>query len=182
MLMAVIGMSFSFPQTTPPKDPFSEYLAKVKESKTEPSLERFAKECGLDPSTVQARFAVGPGSSFSQVQSLSKGLRSIATDFYSTAEIWTAENRALVEIWANSDDVGSEVRYYKCFESGKLIRAEVIEWNLPVAQRRTSSAGDTRGDGSETPAAASKGRRLGLSTNWSARPQSQNWMQMVKRV
>ena len=134
ILLAGIGSSISFPQTASPRDPFARYMDGVKDARAEPSLRRFATECGVDVSNIQPRFAVGPGSSFAPVKNLVRGLRSVETDFYSTAEVWTVENRNLVEIWANSDDVGSEVRYYKCFESRKLMRADVVEWNLPAFQ------------------------------------------------
>jgi hypothetical protein len=88
----------------------------------------------VDVSKIQPRFAIGPGSSLTPVKNLIKGLRSLDTDFYSTVEVWVEGDRVLVEFWANSDDVGSEVRYYKCFASGKLAQAEVVEWNVPVSQ------------------------------------------------
>ena len=56
------------------------------------------------------------------------------SDFYTTAEMWKLENHVLVEMWPNSDDVGSEVRILYCFVSGKLQFAEAIQWNIPVMQ------------------------------------------------
>lgn len=134
-LLAGLGNSISSaPQNIQQKDPFNRYLAGIKSNQPEAALVHFAGECGVDVSKSQARFAVGPGSSFTQVKSLAKGLKSIDTDFYSTAEVWVEGDRVLVEIWANSDDVGSEVRYYKCFANQKLEQAEVIEWNVSVFQ------------------------------------------------
>jgi hypothetical protein len=49
-----------------------------------------------------------------------------------------------MEIWANSDDVGSEVRYYECFISGKLSQAEVVEWNVPVEEGDPETSGYSR--------------------------------------
>ncbi|MGP8175419.1 MAG: hypothetical protein ACLP7O_12845 [Terracidiphilus sp.] len=145
ILFAGLGNSISSaPQDIQPKDPFNRYLVGIKSNQPEATLVRFADECGVDVSKSQARFAVGPGSSFTQVKSLAKGLKSIDTDFYSTAEVWMEGDRVLVEIWANSDDVGSEVRYYKCFANRKMLQAEVINWNVPVEQADAAVWGYSR--------------------------------------
>jgi hypothetical protein len=107
-------------------------MAWVKRGSSEPSLRRFATECSVDISRIQPRYAIGAGSSLDPVKSLAQGLGQLETDFYSTAEIWRSGERVLVETWANSDDVGSEVRYYKCYLNGELVQAEVINWNVPV--------------------------------------------------
>ena len=143
-LLAGLGSSFSFAQGTQQKDPFNRYLVGIKSNQPEAALVRFADECGVDVSKVQPRFGVGPGSSLTLVPNLAKGLRSLYTDFYSTAEVWVESNRVLVEYWANSDDVGSEVRYYKCFVNGKLMLAEVIEWNVPSYQTDPAAWGYSR--------------------------------------
>jgi hypothetical protein len=127
-----LGSSFSFGQASEQKDPFSRYLAGIKTGTQELALSRFATGCGVDTSKARPQFAVGPGSSFTPAKNLAKGLRDLDSDFYSTAEVWVNGNRILVESWANSDDVGSEVRYYKCFANRKLLKAEVIEWNVPA--------------------------------------------------
>jgi hypothetical protein len=109
-------------------------MASVKAGTPEPALQKFATGCNVDVSKILPRHAVGPGSSFTAVNDLAKGLRTLDTDFYLTVEVWAMESRVLVEMWANSDDVGSEVRYYECFVSQKLMQAEVIEWDVPVFQ------------------------------------------------
>jgi len=134
ILLAGLGSSFSFAQVVPSKDPFARYIAGVKTGLQEPSLRRFAAECGVDVSKIQSRDAVGPGSSLTPVKNLSKGMQRLDTDFYSTAEVWPAGDLVLVEIWANSDDVGSEARYYKCFVNRKLMQAELVVWTVPLAQ------------------------------------------------
>jgi hypothetical protein len=129
-LIVGLGSCFSFAQA----DPFVRYLSSVKAGTPEPTLLRFATECGVDATKIRPRYAVGPGSSPSAVRNLARGLRSVDTDFYSTAEVWPSQDRVLVEIWANSDDVGSEVRYFKCFIGGELTKAEVVNWNVPVSK------------------------------------------------
>jgi hypothetical protein len=142
--LAGLGSSFSFAQPAQLKDPFARYLAGVKGRSPEVSLQRFATQCSVDSSKIQSRFAIGPGSSLTPVKNLAKGLQSLDTDFYSTAEVWVERDRVLVEFWANSDDVGSEVRYYKCFVSGKLAPADVIEWNVPSVQTDSAAWGYSR--------------------------------------
>jgi hypothetical protein len=134
ILLAGLGSSIFSAQAVPSKDPFARYIAGVNKGLQEPSLRRFAAQCGVEVSQIQSRHAVGPGSSLTPVKSLSKGLQKLDTDFYSTAEVWPAGDLVLVEIWANSDDVGSEARYYKCFVNRKLTQAELIVWTVPVAQ------------------------------------------------
>jgi hypothetical protein len=109
-------------------------MAEVKGGSQALSFQRFSTACGVDVAKIQPRYAVGPGSSFTPVKNLAQGLRSLDTDFYSTVEAWTSDHRVLIEMWANSDDVGSEVRYFECFANGKLTQAEVIDWNLPLVK------------------------------------------------
>ncbi|MGA9069308.1 MAG: hypothetical protein WB424_03570 [Terracidiphilus sp.] len=134
VLFAGLGSSISFAQGKQLQDPFNRYLVSIKSNQPEAALVRFAGGCDVEVSKVRPRFGVGPGSSLALVKDLAKGLRNLDTDFYSTAEVWVESNRVLVEFWANSDDVGSEVRYYECFVNGKLSLAEVIEWNVPSYQ------------------------------------------------
>jgi hypothetical protein len=131
-VLAGLGSSISFTQVKHQSDPFSRYLTGLKSNQPEATLVRFAGECGVDVSRIQPRYAIGAGSSLEPVKSLAQGLRQLETDFYSTAEVRRSGERVLVEIWANSDDVGSEVRYYECFLNGKLVQAEVVNWNVPV--------------------------------------------------
>ena len=136
VLILFVGLrsSISSSQAALQKDPFNRYLAGIKSNQPEAALVLFAGECGVDVSKIQPRYAVGPGSSLTLVKNLAKGLLSLDTDFYSTVEVWVEGDQVLIEFWANSDDVGSEVRYYKCFANRKLVQAEVIEWNVPVSQ------------------------------------------------
>jgi len=134
-LVLGLGSCFSFSQVTSrSNDPFARYLARVKGGTVERSFVKFSTNCTVDVSKIQPRFAIGAGSQFSPVGNLAKGLRSLDTDFYSTAEVWVAHQQVVLEIWANSDDVGSETRYYECFTGGKLIRAEVVVWKVPVEE------------------------------------------------
>jgi len=131
-VLAGLGSSISFTQAKHQSDPFNMYLDGLKANQPEAVLVRFAGECGVDVSRIQPRYAIGAGSLLDPVKSLAKGLKQLETDFYSTAEVRRSRERVLVEIWANSDDVGSEVRYYECFLNGKLVQAEVVNWNVPV--------------------------------------------------
>ena len=131
-VLAGLGSSISFAQAKHQSDPFNRYLDGLRANQPEAALVRFAGECGIDVSRIQPRYAIGTGSSLDSVKSLAQGLKQLEADFYSTAEVRRSGERVLVEIWANSDDVGSEVRYYECFLNGKLVQAEVVNWNVPV--------------------------------------------------
>ena len=137
VLFAGLGSSFSSSQTKRVhhfSDPFDRYLMGVRANRSEVALQRFALECSVDLSKSRPKFAVDPGSKWMPVQDLSNGLRNLDSDFYSSAELWHEENRVLVEIWAISADVGSEVRVYRCFANDKLLQAEAIDWNVPVVE------------------------------------------------
>jgi hypothetical protein len=136
-LLTGLGSSISFAQQKTVRkfsDPFDRYLKGVKEDVPEPSLHKFATECGVDLAKSQPRFAVSPGGGWMQVTNLARGLRNLDSDFYSTAEVWVEGNRVLVEIWPISEDVGSEVRVFRCFEDSILLQAEAIDWTVPVYQ------------------------------------------------
>jgi hypothetical protein len=62
-LLAGLGSFISFAQVASSKDPFARYMAGVKVDVLDLSLQRFATECGVNPSNTQHQFAVGPGSS-----------------------------------------------------------------------------------------------------------------------
>jgi hypothetical protein len=125
-------------------DPFVRYLDDQKSNRLESALKRFAGECGVDIYSIKPLFAVSAGGDWLPTKNLTEGLNSLESDFYSVAEVWPEEDRVLVEIWANSDDVGSEVRVYRCFSKGKLLRAESIDWNLPMEQPNDSTWGYAR--------------------------------------
>ncbi len=125
-------------------DPFVRYLDDQKKNKFEPSLKRFAEECGFDIASVKPGYAVSAGGGWNPVKNLATGLQNLESDFYSVAVVWHKRDQVIVEIWANSDDVGSEVRVYRCFSNGKLLRAEAIDWNLPMEQPNDSTWGYAR--------------------------------------
>jgi hypothetical protein len=125
-------------------DPFVRYLDDQKTNKLEPALKRFAGECGVDIHSIRPKYAVSAGDDWLSTKNLAEGLNSLDSDFYSVAEVWPERDQVLVETWANSDDVGSEVRVYRCFSNGKLLRAEAIDWNLPMEQPNDSTWGYAR--------------------------------------
>jgi hypothetical protein len=130
-----LGSVISSAQTARPvknSDPFERYLASVKKQTPEDSLRRFAGECGVNTNRVQPKFAVSPGGSWTAVKNLAAGLRSLETDFYTTAQLWKDADRVLVVLWPNSDADGSEIRQYRCYVSGKLTQAKVIQWEIPM--------------------------------------------------
>jgi hypothetical protein len=137
VILAGFGSFISSIQAAPTQkfsDPFGRYLKSVKTNQRESSLRRFATGCGVNVEGMKAKYAVSVGGGWQQVENLQKGLKSVESDFYTTAEVWKLENHVLVEMWPNSDDVGSEVRILYCFVSGKLQFTEAIQWNMRVMQ------------------------------------------------
>jgi len=115
-------------------DPYERYLNGIETSHREPSLRRFASVCGIDVTRVKAKYAVTVGNDWQHVKNLRHGLKSLESDFYTTIEVWKSGSNVLVEMWPNSDDVGSEVRILNCFVVGELQLAETIQWNVPAMQ------------------------------------------------
>jgi len=147
VLFAGLGSSISAAepkQVRHSSDPFDRYLKGVRSDLSEVALQRFARECNVDLSKTQPKFAVDPGSKWMPVQSLSNGLRNLDSDFYSSAELWHEGNSVLVEIWAISADVGSEVRVFRCFANDNLLQAEAIDWNVPVIEADPPAWGYSR--------------------------------------
>jgi hypothetical protein len=144
LFIAGLGSSISSAQSKQAhhvSDPFDRYLKSVNGNHSEPALSRFARECNVNDSNSQPRFAVNPGSKWMPVGNLSKGLRNLDSDFFSSAEVWLEEDRVVVEIWSISADVGSEVRVYRCFEKGALLRAEATDWNIPLVEANPGAWG-----------------------------------------
>lgn len=147
ILFAGLGSSISFAQARhafPIADPFDRYIKETSSNLSEPAVDRFAHECGVDVSNSQPRFAINPGSKWMTAANLSKSIRSVESDFFSSAEVWHEGDRAVVEIWAVSADVGSEVRVYRCFTKGELLRVEAIDWNIPLVKTDVGAWGYLR--------------------------------------
>jgi hypothetical protein len=131
-LLAGLGSSICLGQANQQSDPFNRYLSGIKAHQPEAALVRFAQECGIDTLIVQPRFAVSSGGGWTIVRNLAAGVHDLDSDFFTAAEVWVQGSQIVVELWANSDDVGSEVRYYDCFTNGRLVQAEVINWDVPL--------------------------------------------------
>jgi hypothetical protein len=91
VLLMIMGLGSHFSSSRPKpttqlSDPFDRYLAAVKANHPDTSLRRFATQCKIDLSQVQPRFAVSSGGDWLYVKNLAKGLSSLESDFYSTAE------------------------------------------------------------------------------------------------
>jgi hypothetical protein len=132
VLIVGLGSSISSAWGSPSSDPFDQYLRDLKAVRLEPSLVRFARECGIDSTTARTGFAVNPGGGWIATKSLAAKIRNLDSDFFSSAQLWRNGNRSVVEIWSLSLDVGSQVRVYRCFEDGRSILSEAIDWNIPV--------------------------------------------------
>ena len=142
VLFAGIGSSISFGQVAQQKDPFSQYLAGIKATSSEPSLMRFAQDCGINIKTVVPRHAVLPDNTWILVKDLAKGIRGIETDFFETATVWKQANRVLVEIWEMQLDVENESRTSYCLDKQKIMTVESSDWMLPeAAQNGKTSPG-----------------------------------------
>jgi hypothetical protein len=134
LVLLGLGSCFSSAQAVLSADPFERYLKNISTNHREPSLERFAAECGVDVGQVRAKYAVTSGAEWQPTENLRQGLKSLDSDFYTTIEVWKAEDRVLAEMWPNSDDVGSQVRVLYCFRNGEIKEAEAIQWNMPLVQ------------------------------------------------
>jgi hypothetical protein len=134
LVLLGLGSFISSAQSAQSADPFERYLKSIDTNKREPSLERFAVECGVDVGQVRAKYAVTPGAEWQPTANLRKGLKSLESDFYTTIEVWKAKDRVLAEMWPNSDDVGSQIRILYCYRNGELQAAEAIDWNIPLVK------------------------------------------------
>jgi hypothetical protein len=131
MLLAGLGSSISFAQVASPKDPFSQYLAGIKASSSEPSLVHAAQECGIDLNAVVPRYAYLPDNTWILVTDLAKRIHGLQTDFFVTAAVWKQEDRALVEMWEMQLDVENENRTFYCLAQRKILTVESSDWMLP---------------------------------------------------
>jgi hypothetical protein len=131
LFFAELGCSVSFSQAKPISDPFDRDMDGVKNNQHEVALVHIASECGVNIATVLPKFAVS-GGSWTPVKDLARGLHALETDYFSTAQVWSNGNRVLVEMWSIDSTSGSEVRVLRCFDHGKLLQIEAIDWSLPV--------------------------------------------------
>jgi hypothetical protein len=138
IVLAGLGCSVSFAQSKQTQDPFSRYLAGIKANQPDVALVRFAGECGVDVSRIRSKFAVSSGGNWIIVKNLALGLQHLDSDFFSSAQVWVNADQTVIELWANSDDVGSEVRYHDCFSKGRLIHTEVVSWVVPTKYGSTN--------------------------------------------
>jgi hypothetical protein len=135
--LAGLGTFISFAQAVPSSKvvaPYTRYLKGVDSGDREPSLLRVSAECGVDVGVVNAGYAVNAGGDWIRFRNLRKGLYSLASDFYTSVEIWHDRDHLLAEMWPNSDDVGEETRILYCYEKGELRFLEAIQWSVPSFQ------------------------------------------------
>jgi hypothetical protein len=130
-LLAGLGCSISFAQTKVQNDPFSQYLTGIKASRPEPSLVRFAQECGVDLKIVVPRYADLPDNTWILVNDLAKGIHGLETDFFVTVAVWKQGDRILVEMWEMQLDVENENRTFYCMAKRKITAEEFSDWMLP---------------------------------------------------
>ncbi len=131
ILSVGLGTSFSSAQVAHKKDPFSQYLARIKAGIPEPSLVRVAQECGVDLKTVAPHYADLPDNTWILVKDLAKGIHGLETDFFATVTVWKQEDRILIEMWEMQLDVENENRTFYCLTQRKITAVESSDWMLP---------------------------------------------------
>ena len=85
-VLAWLGLSISSAQVTQHRDPFDRYLAAVRVHRPEPSLVRFADECGVKFEQREPKFAVSSAPEWSPVKDLAVGIKNLDSDNFSTAQ------------------------------------------------------------------------------------------------
>ncbi len=115
-------------------DPFNSYLDSFKKHKTATGLASFASKCGFDLEGKSPVYAVSVGETWTLSPNLAKAVYDTESDFFSSAEVWTKDERArLIVLWSLSLDVGSEVRTMACInDGGKPLKLQVTNWSMPV--------------------------------------------------
>jgi hypothetical protein len=134
-MLSGLGICFSRAQrssSAAPFDPYAQYLKAVAKGELEPATRTFAEKCGIDLHNAQPKFAVSSGDDWAPVKNLARGLRSLDSDFYTSVEVWRVTDKTLVEMWPNDDSDGSNVRILRCYSGDKMVRADLVQWNLPM--------------------------------------------------
>jgi len=134
VLLAGLGSSVSVAQGNWKVDPFQLYLASLKASPPEPSLLRFADECGVNVRTIVPRYAQSPSENWVLVKDLSKALEDQETDFYATVAVWHAGDGILLEQWGMELDTGNYFRRLSCFQAQRIRFLEEVDWSIPPVE------------------------------------------------
>jgi len=120
--LALLGTSFSHSS-----DPFDRYIASVKAGRPLPSVRSIADECGVSIEKSRPRYALNNGT-WRISKNLTKDVYDAATDYLSTAELWTGTNGSKVlNLW--SVDLGQDVSVLYCLDSNGRIRLiDSVQW------------------------------------------------------
>jgi hypothetical protein len=102
-------------------DPFDVYMSGVKAGRPGRELSGYAAECQVPVAGVPSTYAIG-GSEWKQVPSLSGAVRNLASDHFSTLQMWKSDRRRFVVVW--SYDLEQEYRDSYCFGEDGALRFE----------------------------------------------------------
>ena len=131
LLVLTLPSSFSIAQESSQLSPFDKYLAGVRTRRPEGALVRVATVCGVNLKTATVRTAERPGDTWKLVQGLAHARDDQATDLFSTAEVWHAGQRVLLEEWNMDSEAGDEIRTIFCLVDREVKYGERIEWSSP---------------------------------------------------
>lgn len=110
--------------------PFDRYLELETANLHEQSLKNFAVGCGIELPAAKAKYSQRPGDTWDIVTDLSKTKEAIATDLFSTAEVWHQGDRVLLEQWGMSLDTGDLSRSFVCLNKNQTVLAESTQWSF----------------------------------------------------
>jgi hypothetical protein len=132
LLVLTLLSSFSVAQSVKPLSPFERYLTRVRSGEPEPSLVRFATECGVDLKTTTPHFAKAPGNKWLMVKSFAHALEDQEMDYYGTATVWTSNRMILIEYWGVDleQGMGMQARKLFCLRDRQIQQVEQIDWEF----------------------------------------------------
>jgi len=111
------------------RNPFDRYLAEATARRNEPSLERFARSCGVNVSKVHPGFAERFGERWKLVKTLTRAPKNQETETYNTLELWQAGAHTVTEEW--DIEAGDYYRMFACLLGSKITAVESVTWNVP---------------------------------------------------
>lgn len=130
-LFGGIWSSFSLSQQTATTSAFDRYIANTRAGRSEPAMTRLASQCGVALNRSHVRFAEMSGETWKLVKRLPAGRADQETDFFSTAAVWNAGTKAVVEIWWMDAEAGEEMRTLYCIKNREIVSGEQIDWVVP---------------------------------------------------
>jgi len=132
---AGLGSLFSSAQVKRVRSPLDVHIENIRGHRVDPLTIRFARLCGVELKAIPAQYGFSNDESetWQVVTDLPKAYDNHVMHLIGTAELWTSENRTVIEEWKAILDAGSFSRTQYCFDADRKLQIlDAANFKIPI--------------------------------------------------